>query len=218
MYITLNRLWGDIDKKNAFLYLWNLIVIKIKGLKPDDLNDTTVDELNYSGKSTEQIYSELKKVSTNTVSEENVCSPKLIKNWQFAKKKETNGNVLSEAEALIYNVKSINSVLSTVVFFLPHMLSNLKKCCVNGNSVWRVDTTFELVDGLCLTDSTYTNEALINSQKKHPEFPGPSMWHFHKDQKIYRQFAAELVMQDSALWGIKKIGHDLDQMCSVTFS
>ena len=36
------------------------------------------------------------------------------------------------------------------------------------------------------------------------------MWHFHKDQKIYRQFAAELVMQDSALRGIKEIGHDLD--------
>ena len=36
------------------------------------------------------------------------------------------------------------------------------------------------------------------------------MWHFHKDQKIYRQFAAELVMQDPVLRGIKKIGHDLD--------
>ena len=36
------------------------------------------------------------------------------------------------------------------------------------------------------------------------------MWHFHKDQKSYRRFAAELAMQDPALRGIKKIGHDLD--------
>ena len=63
-------------------------------------------------------------------------------------------------------------------------------------------TTFELVDGLWLTDSTYANIALADSQGKHPEFLGPNMWHFHKDQKIYRQFAAELVMQGSALWGI----------------
>ena len=59
-------------------------------------------------------------------------------------KKETNGYVLSEAEALIYNMKSINSMMSTAVFserdyvfcnFLPHMISNLKRYCVNGNSI-----------------------------------------------------------------------------------
>ena len=61
--------------------------------------------------------------------------PKLINNQKFAKK-ETNGNVLSKAEALIYNEKSITSLMSTVVFserdnvscnFLPHMISNLKR-------------------------------------------------------------------------------------------
>ena len=90
------------------------------------------------------------------------------------------------------------------------MISNLKWFCVNGNSILRVDTTFELVDGLWLTDSTYTNEALIDSRGKHLEFPGPSMWYFHKDQQIYRRFAAELVIQDPAFRGIRKIGHDRD--------
>ena len=52
---------------------------------------------------------------------------------------------------------------------------SLKRFCVNGNSIWRVDTTFKLVDGLWLTDSTYTNEVLVNSQGKHLKFPGPSM-------------------------------------------
>ena len=45
----------------------------------DKLFKNKVDELVHSGKSTEQIYSELKNVITNTVSE-NVCSPKLINN------------------------------------------------------------------------------------------------------------------------------------------
>ena len=62
--------------------------------------------------------------------------------------------------------------MSTVVFserdyvsysFLPHMASNLKWFCVNGNSILRVDTTFELVDGLLLTNTTYTNEVLVDS-------------------------------------------------------
>ena len=101
-----------------------------------------MDELIDSGKSTEQIYPEPKKVSTNTVSEI-VCSPKLINSQKFAKK-ETNGYVLSEAEALIYNMKSINSMMSIAVFserdyvscnFLPHMISNLRRYCVNGNSI-----------------------------------------------------------------------------------
>ena len=74
------------------------------------------------------------------------------------------------------------------------MISKLKWLYVNGNSILQVDTAFELVDGLWLTDSTYANVALADSQGKHPEFLGPNMLHFHKDQKIYRQFAAELVM------------------------
>ena len=68
--------------------------------RKDKLLKIKVDELIDSGKSTDQIYSELKMVNTNTVSE-TVCSPKLMNNQKFAEK-ETNDNVLSEAEALIY--------------------------------------------------------------------------------------------------------------------
>ena len=45
-----------------------------------------MDELIDYGKSTKQIYPELKKVSTNTV-RETVCLPKLINSQKFAKKK-----------------------------------------------------------------------------------------------------------------------------------
>ena len=74
----------------------------------------------------------------------------------------------------------------------------------------REDTTFELLDGLRLTYLTYTKETLVDSQGKHPESPGPSMWHFHKDQKIYRRFAPEFVMQDPSRRSIRKIGHVRD--------
>ena len=50
------------------------------------------------------------------------------------------------------------------------MLNNLFKFCVLGNAILRVDTTFELVDGLWLTDTTYTNEALVDLKGKHPEY------------------------------------------------
>eukprot|EP00112_Aurelia_sp_Birch-Aquarium-sp1_P014208 Seg3052.3 transcript_id=Seg3052.3/GoldUCD/mRNA.D3Y31 product="hypothetical protein" protein_id=Seg3052.3/GoldUCD/D3Y31 len=93
---------------------------------------------------------------------------------------------------------------------IPYMMKNLKKFCVDGDSILRVDTTFELVDGLWLTDTTYSNEALLDSNGKHPEFPGPSMWHFKKNRETYRRFAGELVMNTPSLIELKKIGHDLD--------
>ena len=75
-----------------------------------------------------------------------------------------------------------------------------------------MDTTFELVDGLWLTDSTFTHEGLVVAGTgKHPKFPGPSLWHFRKDRQTYRRFAVEMVMGDPGLINIKKIGHDLDR-------
>ena len=75
-----------------------------------------------------------------------------------------------------------------------------------------MDTTFELVDGLWLTDTTFSHEALINHRNgKHPEFPDPSFWHFKKDRETYRRFAGELAIAKPELLKIKKVGHDLDK-------
>ena len=97
---------------------------------------------------------------------------------------------------------------------LPNMITDLHRFCVNGNAILHVDTTFELVEGLWLTDTTYTNEALTNLNGKNPEFPGPSFWHFRKTRKCYRRFAGELVIKKPELLRIKKIGHDLDKALS----
>ena len=66
-------------------------------------------------------------------------------------------------------------------------------------------------EGLWLTDTTYPNLSLLNKDGKHPEFPGPSFWHFSKSRATYRRFAAEMVVAEPALLGIRKIGHDLDK-------
>ena len=155
------------------------------------------------GKSTNQVYAKLSKENTRTVSE-TITPPKFIDNRKFnlRKSNETN-SVLSEAETLIYTVKSGTSMMNMIAFssrdyiafnYLPQIINNVKTFCVHGNSILRVDTTFEFIDGLWLTDTTYTNEALLVSQGKHLEFPGPSMWHFRKDRQCYRRFPAELVM------------------------
>ena len=48
--------------------------------------------------------------------------------------------------------------------------------------MFRRDITFEIMDKLWLTFTSYTNTALIKTQDtKHPEFPGPMMVHFRKD-------------------------------------
>ena len=102
----------------------------------------------------------------------------------------------------------------TTLNALPNMLHDVYRFCVLGNAIFRVDTTFELVDGLWLTDTTYCNEALVNSKGKHPEFPGPSFWHFRKTRECYRRFPGELVILKPELLGIKKVGHDLDKALS----
>lgn len=86
---------------------------------------------------------------------------------------------------------------------LSSMINDLYRFCVNGNS-----------EGLWLTDTTYTNEALIDLKGKNPEFPGPSFWHFRKTRERYRRFAGEIVTKKPELLKIKKIGHDLDKALS----
>ena len=57
-----------------------------------------------------------------------------------------------------------------------------------------IDTIFEVVDGLWLTDTTYTNQALVELKGKHLEFPVPCFWHFRKTRGSYCRFAGEQVI------------------------
>ena len=94
--------------------------------------------------------------------------------------------------------------------YKDYMIDDLKRFCVNGSSELNIDTTFDLIYGLWSTDTSYRNLSLINIDGKPLEFPGPSVWHFHKDRVEFRSFAAELVNLSPTLASLKKIGHDLD--------
>lgn len=66
----------------------------------------------------------------------------------------------------------------SAVNIMPHMLTDLKKYCVDLNGIFTVDTTFQLAENLWLPYSSYPNMSLLNQKGKHPEFPGPSQWQF----------------------------------------
>jgi len=184
-----------------------------------------VDKQLASGLSTDQVYNNLSKARAETVSE-TISEPKFVDNRKFALKTEHSNEERkdtrsSETEQLISSLHT-NPLVSSVVFTkekyvsvnsTQYMLEHLHRFCVIGNSVLQVDTTLELVDDLWLTDTSFSNEALLNINNKHPQFPGPSFFHFHKTQECYRRFAGELVIQKPELSGIK-VGTDLDKALS----
>ena len=92
----------------------------------------------------------------------------------------------------------------STVNFHPRMINDIERFCVKKKGIFSVDTTFEVCDGLLLTDTCYPNMSLIKEDRTHPEFPGPSFWHF-------RRFASELVVERPLLLQLPIIGHDLDK-------
>jgi len=130
----------------------------------------------------------------------------------------------NEVETLIELTKS-GSFVKCVKFrsdsyiavnYRNSMLQDLIRC-VHGNSTLNVDTTFNLVPRLWLTDTSYKHLGLIDSNGKHPEFPGPSMWYFKKDRMEFRNFATEFLIECPDLKDIKLIGHDLDKPTALGF-
>ena len=94
-------------------------------------------------------------------------------------------------------------------------IKDLVRFCVEGNSVLRVDTIFEIIENFWVTDTSFTNESLISETSgetsgETPDFPGPIMLHFRKDTFTYQAFASHLVMINPDIKNIKKFGTDLD--------
>ena len=138
---------------------------------------------------------------------------------QDRKPKEDKDNEFERMTHIVHN-PDIHLFIQSVVMmptsyasfaFSDSQMRNIERCCVLGSSPLRVDTTFEIVEGMWVTDTSFTNTALINERdSKHPEFPGPVMLHFQKDRPIFRRFATEIVNGNPNLLEIKKIGHDMD--------
>ena len=93
------------------------------------------------------------------------------------------------------------------VNLLPNMLNDLNGFCVVGNSVLRIDTTFE--------HHIYQQSACSFQRKT--SGVSWSFWHFRNTRESYRRFAGELVIKKPELLGLKKMGHDLDKAISNGF-
>ena len=87
---------------------------------------------------------------------------------------------------------------------------NVSRFCGHGSSVLHLDTTFEITNNMWFTDTSFTNESLIDESKNHPEFLGPYIVDFHEDRETYQRFAAELTAAKPSLLKVKNVGADLD--------
>ena len=99
----------------------------------------------------------------------------------------------------------------SIVNFIPEQLWDIYRFRVRDNGIFCIDTTFEICDGLYLTDNTYSNLSLHDITGKHPEFPGPSFWHFKRTREMYHCFAGELLKYELLLINLHKTGHDSDK-------
>lgn len=168
--------------------------------RKDPLLSHEVDKQLASGLSTDQVYNNLSKARAETVSE-TISGPKFVDNRKFALKTE-HSNVerkdrrSSETEQLISSLHT-NPLVSSVVFTkeeyvsvncTQYMLEDLNRFFVIGNYNLQLqlqfDTTFELVDDLWLTDTSFSNEALLNINNEHPHFPGPSFFSLPQDKGV----------------------------------
>ena len=186
-----------------------------------------IDTMLNEGQSTAAIYSALTKEDSKTASE-TIRDPKVISNRKLEKGKGKKGvyskvetvQGCSEADLIIRYIKE-NDFIRTCSFtpfeystlnYHPQMLADIERFCVRKGAIFSVDTTFEICDGLWLTDTSYPNLSLVKkSDGKHPDSPGPSFWHFRKDRKAFRRFAAELIVENPNLQQLPRIGHDLDK-------
>ena len=70
---------------------------------------------------------------------------------------------------------------------------------VNGNSVLQVDTTFELVEGLWLSDTTYTNKALIHLKGKMQSSLGQAFGIFVRPENAIEALEGKIVIKPELL-------------------
>ena len=168
-----------------------------------------------------RIYENINTSTTNSVSME-VRNPMQIYNLHRASNSAPSGSEKNsfEIDNLMSQIQENNVIFMQSMTLLPKHyiqynyenknLNDVSRFFVRGSSVLRVDTTFEIIDNLWLTDTSFTNESLIDENKNHPEFSGPYMVHFRKDRESYQRFAAELAAAEPSLLKVKKVGIYLD--------
>ena len=127
----------------------------------------------------------------------------------------------TDAECIVRCIKRNDSLIKSfyldseqysAINYLPYQLTEIKRFCVENTGILSVDTTFEICDGLFLTDKNYPNLSLLDKRTtNHRQFPVPSFSHFKKNEETYRRFAGEMVIAEPSIAIVQKVGHDLDK-------
>ena len=127
----------------------------------------------------------------------------------------------SDLERLISSQRDSFSPIRTVVFsgdsyiaflYTDKQLKDIELFCCDpndGNScVLGIDTTFKLCN-MWITGTSYCNNRLLNSRRrKDPVHLGPVMTHFTNDEGTFRRFCVGLILANSQLINLKKVGVD----------
>ena len=82
----------------------------------------------------------------------------------------------------------------STINFIPQKLWDIYCFCILDGHIFCRDTTFEICNGLYFTDTIYLNLSLHDINSQHPEFLGPSLWHFKRTREAYCCFAGETLM------------------------
>ena len=99
----------------------------------------------------------------------------------------------SQTECIVRYLKTNDSFVETFFLdreqysafnYIPYQLTDIRRFCVKDQGILSTDTTFEICEGLYITDTSYLNKSLIDkSSGNHPQFPGPSFCHFKKKRR-----------------------------------
>ena len=160
------------------------------------------------GWSTEKVYINLTKEETDTLSE-TLQNPKIINSRKYKLNNKTieRPKQENEVECIVKYLKKeekksfhLDHCEYSTVNFIPEQLWNIYRFCLRGNGIYCIDTIFEICDELYLKDTTYPNLSSHDINVKHPDFPGPSFWHFKRTQETYCRFAGELLIYEPLDW------------------
>ena len=119
----------------------------------------------------------------------------------------------------LWEIDKVHSIIIKKEFFFiittEETAQDIKQFCCGTNAfVLGVDTTFNLCN-MCLTDTCYHNRIIINLKTgNNPNFLGPTLFHFTKDDKTFSRLALELLDNESELMNLKTIGADIEESIS----
>ena len=209
---------------NVYYYMYTSNIFSEPYFRKNPNTLISIDEDLRDGLSPEEVYF---KTNKNADSPSEVVNLKTVHNRKYNLKTNEPGlKDQSEGEVLLSCIKDGTLVKSVrfdkdryvAILFEDYMMEDLQRFCVGGNGHFNVDTTFNIIPDLWLTDTSYLHMGLIDKNGNHPEFPGPMMLHFRKDRQEFRTFAMEIASHRPTLInGLKKIGHDLDKATAHVF-